>query len=116
MKTLVQLIENFWGEDTEQAEAFARLIVTYVKPESREDVVRLDLFFNRYNSPQSYEELAQELMEDECLQEDNEDYFDELTKAVENNLEESFLAKDGWRIDSEYGGAIGFDPEILLRA
>lgn len=111
---LSELIEDLWGEDEEDAKAFARIIFAHVAPSERETVVTDDLIFNRYNGITSYGELAEEILADDWDCCDMENYLSQLQSAIDNNTTETFLKEDGWHIDTEYGGALGLDEEVIL--
>ena len=114
LKELATLVEEAWGEDQYDAEAFARIIIENTKPEYHERIVREDLIFNRYYSIVTYKQVARAILNDEW-DTTAADYLEIIEDSLKNNTCESILRKDGWRIDTKYGGAIGLDYEVLKK-
>lgn len=107
-------IKETWCEDEDDSEAFARIIIENVDPAYHKRFIQEDLYFNRYNGVTNYEELAEAILNDEW-DDDSADYLEIIEKALKDGSYETILIKDGWHIDTEYGGAIGFDGEVLIK-
>ena len=79
------------------------------------DIVEHDRYFNRYEDVDSYSSLAGELLNDDCLWEDD-DSEEERNYLEENRDNEPIikkhLLKGGWYVSSE-DMAIGLDDETL---
>ena len=79
-------------------------------------IVETDQYFNRYDEIEDYSELAQCMITDDVIWDDDndEDYLFLKEHQYEESVVKEFLLNDGWFISSN-GIAIGLSEEVLSK-
>ena len=111
----IDLVERCWGEDEDTAYA----LTFFLEDQNKiNDVVTNDLIFNRYNTIDSWKELASAILNDDALIDElDPEYREKLEEFVETDHYSEkeigqFFIKDNWAFDEDNCVAIGFDDEI----
>ena len=115
---LIDMVEEYWDEESEVALALCSLLKDY---DLCKEVIESELKFNMYKDISTWKELAEEIIYDDVLWEDEEDlsYRDTLAQLVENDDSyriKEMLINGNWALDTENEVAIGFDDSIVLES
>lgn len=106
---LLKVMDRTWDEGEECVDALLEFLGGDC--ELVADVITYDRSFNRYYCSHSWSDLAYEIIQDECLDED--DIYDFLCKHADNEeVVRAYLIDMNWAIDKTTGIAIGFDDDV----
>lgn len=110
---LIELMERTWGEEEECVDALINFIGDL---DLIADIITNDRSFNRYTFCGDWNELAQEILNDECF-EDEMFEDDPVLEFLEKNINDEeavkeFLIKQNWCVDTINNVAIGFDNDV----
>lgn len=106
---LLEVMENTWGEEEECVDALAAFFNDDY--DLIASIITYDRSFNRYYCSYSWSDLAYEIIQDECLEED--EVYEFLCKHADNEeVVKAYLIDMNWAIDTRTGIAIGFDNDI----
>lgn len=113
IEKLQTLIMKRWGENIEDALAYAKCIVAHaINEEAALSVVMHDCHFNRYTGIENVFDLLREIYDDPAF-EDDDDYLSLIASLFDKGKAEvlKVLSKDNWYIEN--GIAIGLDSAVV---